>query len=157
MEGDTLPAVSKHHKGVVDRLQQHLVSPGQDGGNYIDDLGNIGNLENICMPDEAVQETSHNQGIFQVIFFFDQVGGKRTPPVHVFFFTSPVPDIPLIKTQVVALLAAGSGLDIAADRVHLFDLLVNGVGYSQEIGAVILGVAHITVQADIIGIGADIL
>src|SRR4026208_2581537 len=69
----------------------------------------------------------------------------------------PVPDIPLVKAQVVTSLAARFALDKTTDSFHLLNLLVNGVCHSQVIGSIVVWIAYIAMQADVICKGTNVL
>src|SRR5205085_3537401 len=96
----------------------------QDGRDDVDDLGQVGDLDHVRVPDKAVKEAGHDQGVFQVVLLFIQMLGKLAALVGVIDVLGSVPDIPFVKAQVVAFRAAGPGLHKPAQRVRRLDLLV---------------------------------
>ena len=86
------------------------------------------------MPDEAIKKAGHNQGIFQVIFFFHQVLGEFAMPVDAFGILSTIPYVPFVEGQEITLPAAYFCLYVTTETVSDFDLLVNRIGDCQVIG-----------------------
>ncbi len=109
------------------------------------------------MADEAVEKTSHDQGVFQVVFFFTNMLSRFPKPVQLLHILCPVPDVPLVKAQVMPFLAPGLGLYVTAKCVHDLDLLVDGIANGQVIGRIALHIADVAVQADKVGVVAHVL
>ena len=106
-------------------MEEHLRAACQNRGNDVDNLGQVGNFEDIRVTDEAVEEPGKDQGVFQIVVLFKQVGSKLALAVRFLVF---VLDVPLIKAQIGPFGTALSGLYEAADGIHLFNLTINGLG-----------------------------
>ena len=143
-----------HGKGVVDGLHEQIVSPGDQRGDDVDDLGDVRDTDRVGVAHEAVQETGHDEGVFEVVHLLHQVRREFALSVR---FAVLVPDIPFVEAQVRALVAPAPGLDEPANRVHLLDLPVDGVRDRQVVRRIVLRVAHVTVQADVVGVIAQVV
>src|SRR5512136_2537889 len=109
------------------------------------------------MSDEAIEKTSHNEGIFQVVMLFNQVRSEFSTAIGMFRVLGTVPDVPFIKTQVMAFRTSAASLHIPADSINFLNLLVDRVGDCQIVSGISLAVAGVPVQADVIRICADVL
>ena len=144
----------EHRQRVEDALDQQVVAARDQRRDHVHDLGQVGDLEHVGVAHEAVQEAGHYQRVLQVVRLLDQVRGDLALAVHLAVL---VPDVPLVEAQVGALLAALPRLDVAAHRVHLLDLAVDRRAYRQVVGRVVVGVADVAVQADVVGQIAHVL
>ena len=88
--------------------------------------------------------------------FFDQVRSEFSVALGMFRVLGTVPDVPFIKTQVMAFRTSAASLHIPADSIYFLNLLVDRVGDCQIVGGIALAVAGVTVQADVIRICADV-
>ena len=93
-----------------DGLDEHVVTTGLDRSDDVDNLCDVGDLHHVCVADKAVQETSHDQCVFEVVTLFDQMRRNLVRTLHLHVL---VPDIPFVETQQHATAMAMFRLDIA--------------------------------------------
>src|SRR5580692_10215145 len=63
---------------VIDGLQEQAGIIGEDGRNDVNQLRHVGDLHNIGVIDEGIQESRNDQSIFQVVMLFQDIAATLT-------------------------------------------------------------------------------
>ncbi len=109
------------------------------------------------MADEAHEELGDDERVFEVVDLFDEVGGELALAVLEVAAAGLVPDVVFVEAEIGALWTFAEALDVTGGGVDGFDLLVDAEAGGEEVGGVVLWVADVAVEADVIGEAADVL
>ena len=156
-ERHALAPLREHLEGVVDRLDQHLISPGENRRDHVHDLGDVRDLDAVGVADEAVQEARDHQRVFEIVDLLDEMSRELALRVHPLAVEGLVPDVPLVEAEIGTFRRLALPLHEAADGVHLLDLLIDAVGHGEEIGRVVGAVIHVAVEAHVVRQVAEVL
>src|ERR1035441_2121236 len=90
LERLALAVIGEQLQGGVNGLKEQGLLIGEDGGDDVDQLRHVGDLDDVRMIHKRVQEGCHHQGIFQVVVFFENAATALLRPA------GAVPDVPLV-------------------------------------------------------------
>ena len=58
-----LPSLGEHLKRIVDRLHEQVIASGQERGDHVHDLCQVGDLDHVCVADKTVEESGHDESV----------------------------------------------------------------------------------------------
>ena len=123
---------------MIDGLEEQPGAAREDGGDRVDELGEVGHPDDPAVPDEAVEVRGHRQRVAQAVALLDAA-------LPVLVGARPVPDVPLVERDVdgvrETLGVAGSLDQRRADADGPLGLV------RLEDGGVVVGLARVEVDA----------
>ena len=124
-----------------------------NGSDYINQLGKACHFYPIRMLQKSNQHQAHEKGVFKAVHILQQ--GRRHMPGMIFHkiiirVCRMEPYVPLVKAQIHFLFTALLCLYVVADRDHRADKVIHIVGQSQKICRVIVLVAIILMQGNVV-------
>ena len=78
VQGGLAQVVGEKPERMVDRLQEQALRAGDDGGDHVHELGEVGHLDGVGVADERVEVGRHGQRVAEVVLLLEP--GR---PVHI--------------------------------------------------------------------------
>ena len=133
---------------IVGGLAEDAGRAGHDGCDDVDELGEAGDFDAIGFADEGVDDAADEQGVFEVVDFFEEVRGGDALAVAV---ALAIPDVPFVEGEPERFFGAFVAADHIADGGDFVDLALHAEVESDEFGAVVVGfvgVVEITMEGN---------
>ncbi len=87
-------------EGIEDRLSPGSGIGGHDRSDHVDQLGQAGDLDTVCVAKKGDEKASHEKGILKVVDIL-QLVRRFAPFLQLFIgFMGVVPDVPFVKGEV---------------------------------------------------------
>jgi len=85
--------------GIVDGLPVKTIGIGHDGSDDVDQLRQTSQLHAVGIADQSVEQSAHQQRVFQVVNLFQQMGHFLPVAVYCIAGGGAIPDIPLVERE----------------------------------------------------------
>src|ERR1019366_8486366 len=146
-----LGVVGEQRQGMVNGLQVDAFVVAEDGRDDVDQLGHVGDFDDVGVVDEGVEEGGDDQRVLQVVVLLQDAAATLLGAA------GAVPDIPFIPGDIDLAIAGLSGEGRVDDALGGFGAPVEFDGTGHEVAEVVRGVADVGVKREIVGVLAEVL
>ena len=133
-----------------DALFKNPRGAGFDRCDDVYELGDVGDLDHVGVPNETHQEHRGYQRIFKVVRFIEQRRRERAFFAGVVACSHSIPNVPFIETQIYAAVSFVLCRHGSCSRINPFDLLIDRNSSAEKVRRVVVVVADIAMQTDVI-------
>src|SRR5450756_85703 len=131
LEGFAFGVVGEQGQGMVNGLEVDALLVAEDGRDDVDQLRHVGDLDDVGVVDEGVEEGGDDQRVLQVVVLLQDAAATLRVAA------SAVPDIPFIPGDIDFAIAGLSGEGRVDDALGGFGAAVEFDGTRHEVAEVV--------------------